>query len=182
VPADGSTGGARDGFDSFYGASYSRLTAQLHAYLGDASEAEDVVQEAFVRAWQRWSAVRDYEDPVGWVRRVAWNLATSRLRRVRVALHALRGHDDDPVVAAPNPDHVALVAALRHLPDRQRRAMVLHHLADMPVTEVAVELGVPKGTVLSWLHRGRAQLAARLSAEEQQPNPGEVPDPSVRRR
>jgi RNA polymerase sigma-70 factor (ECF subfamily) len=150
-----------DGFDAFYQLWYGRLAAQLHAYLGDRTEAEDVVQEAFVRTWQRWSTVGRYDDPVRWVRRVAWNLATSRLRRLAVAARVQRRHRAQ-TVAPPDPDHVALVAALRRLPERHRRAVVLHHLADLPVADVCVEMGVPRGTVLSWLHRGRAQLAAYL--------------------
>jgi RNA polymerase sigma-70 factor (ECF subfamily) len=51
------------------------------------------------------------------------------------------------------------------LPERQRRVIVLHHIADLPVLEIAAELGVPKGTVVSWLHRGRAQLAAHLGED-----------------
>jgi RNA polymerase sigma-70 factor (ECF subfamily) len=61
------------------------------------------------------------------------------------------------------PDHVALVAALRRLSPDQRRAIVLHHLVDLPVAEVAHELQVAVGTVKSWLHRGRAALAAELA-------------------
>jgi len=66
------------------------------------------------------------------------------------------------------PDHVALVEALRQVPADQRRAMVLHYLVDLPVAEVAHEMGVAVGTVKSWLHRGRTALAARLTdtAEE----------------
>ncbi|GIF77433.1 RNA polymerase sigma factor [Asanoa siamensis] len=153
-------------FDDFYRSSYSRLTSQLHAYLGDRAEAEDVAQEAFVRTWQRWSVVSEYEDPVSWVRRVAWNLATSRLRRVSAAARILRRYASAQVEPALDPDHVALVAALRKLPDRHRRAIVLHYLAGMPVAEVAADIGVPRGTVLSWLHRGRAQLAVHLGSEE----------------
>ena len=55
-----------------------------------------------------------------------------------------------------------LVAALRTLPVGQRRAVVLYHLVDLPVDQIAAELGVAVGTVKSWLHRGRAALAAQL--------------------
>src|SRR5690606_39076909 len=75
-------GGWLADFDEFYAAHYGSLTTQLYAYLGDRQEAQDVVQEAFCRAYARWSSVRDYDDPVAWVRRVAWNLATSHVRRL----------------------------------------------------------------------------------------------------
>ena len=73
--------------------------------------------------------------------------------------------------AAPSEAHVALVAALKQLPEAQRRALVLHHLADLPVHEVARETGVPEGTVKARLSRGRAALAALL-ADHQTTLPG----------
>jgi RNA polymerase sigma-70 factor (ECF subfamily) len=163
LPEPASALDGRAGFDRFYQTWYGRLCAQVHAYLDDRAEAEDLVQEAFLRAWQRWPEIHRYDDPVAWVRRVAWNLATSRLRRLVTAGRALRRQPPPAVAPGADPDHVALVAALRRLPERQRRVIVLHHIADLPVLEIAAELGVPKGTVVSWLHRGRAQLAVELS-------------------
>lgn len=61
------------------------------------------------------------------------------------------------------------MAALRTLPDPQRHAIVLHHLGDLPVATIAQELGVADGTVKSWLHRGRATLAAQLTEEPTAP-------------
>jgi RNA polymerase sigma-70 factor (ECF subfamily) len=162
LPGAGSGPGDRPEFEALYEASYRRLVAQVHAYLGDRAEAEDMVQEAFIRAWDRWPKVGGLDDPAGWVRRVAWNLATSRLRRLTTMRRSLSRHRPPDDAPPPSPDHVTLVEALRQLPDRQRRAMVLHYIADLPVSDVAAELGAPKGTVLSWLHRGRAQLALQL--------------------
>ncbi|GAB3840867.1 RNA polymerase sigma factor [Dactylosporangium cerinum] len=153
-------------FAAFYHADYGRLTAQLYAYLGDAAEAEDVVQEAYLRAWQRWKTVSGYADPVAWVRRVAWNLATSRLRRVAVAARTLRAQRPVTVVEALGPERVALVAALRQLPDRERQALVLHYIADLPVDEIAELLGAPRGSVASWMSRGRARLADQLQGSD----------------
>jgi RNA polymerase sigma-70 factor (ECF subfamily) len=153
----------RADFDQFFQTWYGRLCAQMHAYLGDRTDAEDVTQEAFLRAWQRWPDVAGYQDPVAWVRRVAWNLATSRLRRIRTATRALRRERAPDPVPGADPEHVALVAALRRLPEQQRRVIVLHYIADLPVAEIADHLGVPKGTVVSWLHRGRTHLAGQLA-------------------
>lgn len=154
-------------FAGFYAASYPRLAAQLYAYLGDATEAEDVAQESYLRAWRLWASISRYDDPVGWVRRVAWNLATSRLRRLGTVARFLARQPapESAAVQALGPDRVALVAALRQLPERQRRALVLHYLADLSVADVAAELMVARGTVLSWLHRGRARLAELLGPE-----------------
>ncbi|GAA0795092.1 RNA polymerase sigma24 factor [Spirilliplanes yamanashiensis] len=150
-------------FDELYAAHYADLTVQLFAYFGDRQEAQDVVQEAFCRALARWSSVSRYDDPVAWVRRVAWNLAVSRWRRARTALGFLRRQRvAEPQVDGPSPERVALVRALATLPGVQRRAMVLHYLADLTVAEIAQREGVAEGTVKSWLHRGRAALAVQL--------------------
>ncbi|MGW0501478.1 SigE family RNA polymerase sigma factor [Micromonospora sp. NPDC003241] len=150
------------GFDELYHNHFRSLTLQLAAYCGDLPQAQDLVQEAFCRAYARWSRVSRYDDPVGWVRRVAWNLATSRWRRVRTAQSWLRRQRPEHV-AGPGPDRVALIAALAQLPAAQRRAMVQHYLADLSIAQIAEQEGVPVGTVKSWLHRGRAALAAQLN-------------------
>lgn len=149
-------------FDGFYHAHFRPLTLQLCAYAGDLHQAQDLVQEAFYRAYARWSTVSRYDDPVGWVRRVAWNLATSRWRRLKVAA-AFHRRQREEYVAGPDPDRVALTRALATLPENHRRAVVLHHLADLSVAEIANQEGVAEGTVKSWLHRGRTALAAQLT-------------------
>jgi RNA polymerase sigma-70 factor, ECF subfamily len=155
--------GRQSGFADCYHASYGRLAAQLNAYLGDAAAAEDAVQEAFLRAWQRWRQISTYQDPVAWIRRVAWNLATSRWRRIVREARLVRRYRGADVVEATGPENVALVAALRKLHPNHRRVIVLHYLADLPIAEIAMEINVPRGTVLSWLHRGRAALAVQLT-------------------
>jgi RNA polymerase sigma-70 factor (ECF subfamily) len=160
-------------FDDVYAAHFGDLTVQLYAYFGDRQEAQDVVQEAFCRAYSRWKAVSRYDDPVAWIRRVAWNLAVSRWRRTRTALHFLRRQRRDEAQApGPGPDRVALVAALATLPATQRRAVVLRHLADLSIAEIAEREGVAEGTVKSWLHRGRAALAAQLGTDSAEVNRG----------
>ena len=124
-------------FDAFYAVSAPRVMRQLLALTGDQSEAEDVVQEAFARAWLRWPTVRDAESPEAWVRTVARRLAVSRWRRVRNASVAWVRHGPPIGPAQVGADHVALVSALAQLPEAQRVAIVLHHLADLPVAQVA---------------------------------------------
>jgi RNA polymerase sigma-70 factor (ECF subfamily) len=158
-------GSSSGDLEEFYAAHVEGLIFQLYAYTGDLDAAEEVVQEAFCRVLPRWSRIRAYDDPAGWVRRVAWNLATSRWRNVRAALEFSRRHRDLPV-EGPGPDRVDLVAALAKLPANHRRVVVLHHLADLPVGDIAAQLKVAEGTVRVWLHRGRTALAGLLDDHE----------------
>lgn len=151
-------------FDAWYAASFPRLTRQLYAMIGDRTEAHDCVQEAFVRAWAARRSLDGHRHPDAWIRTTAHRLAISRWRRRQHAKKAPdRALNAAHVVAEPSPDHVALVAALATLPFEQRQALVLHHLADLPVAEVAAEIGAPEGTVKARLSRGRTALAALLT-------------------
>ncbi|MER7588351.1 SigE family RNA polymerase sigma factor [Micromonospora sp. NPDC127501] len=160
-------------FDEVYRRHFQPLVVQLYAFVGDMNEAQDLVQEGFSRAWPRWDRISRYDDPVAWIRRVAWNVAVSRWRRLRTArLFSLRQRME--VVNGPGPDRVALAAALATLPVNQRRAVVLHYMAELTVSEIAEDCGVAAGTVKSWLHRARATLATCL-AEQESELPGRQP-------
>ena len=151
-------------FDDFYTGSFARVTAQLHAMIGDRDEAQECVQEAFVRAWSHRRKLDRSEHPEAWVRTTAYRLAVSRWRRtVRGRRAPDRALSGSGVTAPPSDSHVAVVEALKRLPEAQRRALVLHHLADLSVQEVAREVGVPEGTVKARLSRGRTALAALLN-------------------
>jgi RNA polymerase sigma-70 factor (ECF subfamily) len=149
-------------FDEFYRSTSVRLMRYGYAVTGDLTEAQDVVQEAYTRAWQRWRTVAEHPNPEGWVRVVAARIATDRWRRLGRWHAAQRRTGQPEPVRAPNEDTVYLVAALRRLPVDQRRALALHYLFDLPVAEIAEETGVAVGTVKSWLSRGRAGLAEAL--------------------
>ena len=153
-------------FDAFYLTTSARLVRQLALLTGDLGEAEDVTQEAYARAWLAWPEVRDYASPEAWVRTVARRLAVSRWRRMRNATLAWARHGSPAEPRELDPSHVALVAALGRLPHRQRVAVVLHHLADLPVEEVARETGASVSAVKQQLVRGRAALAGLLADDE----------------
>lgn len=156
-------GDAAAEFDAFYALSATRVLGQLVLLTGDVAEAEDVAQEAFERAWLRWSTVRDLESPEAWVRTVSRRLAVSRWRRMRNAGVAWRRHGPPVVQQELDPDHVALIAALARLPEAQRVSIVLHHLADLSVAQVAAETGASVSAVKQQLARGRAALAVLLA-------------------
>ena len=163
VPGLGPPGQAS--FEEFYSAHFQSLTIQLYAYTRDLGGAQDVVQEAFCRALAKWKRLADYDDPSAWVRRVAWNLATSRWRRTRTAALFLRQQRPEHA-AEPSPDRVALARALATLKPDHRRAVILHYLADLSDRRDRPAGSVSENTVKSWLHRGRAALATQLSEEE----------------
>jgi len=154
-------------FHDFYVGSSRRVLGQVYAMVGNRAEAEDAVAEAYLRAWDRWSSVRERDSPEAWVRRVAYRIAVSAWRK---AVNRLRAHHRDAAddrIDAIGPDHVAVVRALRTIPAEQRRVIVLHHLVGLSVAEIAAETGRSAGTVKTWLARGRRALAAHLTGDDQ---------------
>ncbi|MEH1127973.1 SigE family RNA polymerase sigma factor [Micromonospora sp. CPCC 206061] len=150
-------------FDEFYRSTSVRLMRYGYAVVGDLAESQDLVQEAYTRAWQRWRTVATHPSPEAWVRLVVTRLATDRWRRLnRWRATLLRAGPPEPV-RPPSEDTVLVVGALRQLPVAQRQALALRYLFDLPVAEIAAETGVAVGTVKSWLSRGRAGLAEVLA-------------------
>lgn len=152
----------RDEFTSFYTAAFHRLVGQLYAMTGDLAEAQDAVQEAFVRAWARRGKLDRDGSPEAWIRVTAWRIAASRWRRTRDGSRRLLLTAQPESIAGPSPDRVAFVDALRKVPAEQRRALVLYHLCDLTVEQISAETGAPAGTVKARLARGRATLAPLL--------------------
>jgi RNA polymerase sigma-70 factor (ECF subfamily) len=152
-------------FDEFYRATSRRLLRYGYAVTGDLSEAQDVVQEAYTRAWRDWRHVERHPSPEAWVRLVVTRLATDRHRRSAGWLRAVvRTGPPRETTGPPGEDTVLLTTALRRLPGTLRQALALHYLFDLSIAEIARETGAPEGTVKSWLSRGRAALASELNA------------------
>ncbi len=146
-------------FDALYRRLSPRMVGQAYAMTGSTAAAEDLVQEAFGRAWVRWSRVRRLENPEAWIRRVMVNQAISDWRkrsRPEVLDPRLRPGEVTEV------DAIWLSDALRTLPRNQCRAVVLHDAAGLTVPEISRQLRVPSGTVKSWISRGRTRLAILL--------------------
>lgn len=165
-----------DEFDAFYRGTAPRLLRYAYGLTTDAAEAQDLVQEAFARAWPRWRHLRGYDDPEAWLRLVVTRLATDWWRRTRVRRDAAAAHQ--PPAPAPPPDEnvLILIEALRTVPAAQRRALALHYLLDRSVAQIAAETGASEGTVKSWLARGRAALSAALRPYLDDPTPIGGPD------
>jgi RNA polymerase sigma-70 factor (ECF subfamily) len=152
-----------DDFDAFYANTSRRMVGQVYAMVGSLTDAEDAVQEAYSRAWQRWSKIQQYGDPEGWVRTVAYRIAVSAWRKAANRLVAHRRHGVADDVPGTSADQLALAHALKQIPADQRRAIVLFHLVGLSVAEIAAETGSPTGTVKARLARGRKALAGHVS-------------------
>jgi RNA polymerase sigma-70 factor (ECF subfamily) len=152
--------------DELYDASYRRLVVQIYAICGDLAVAEDAVQDAFVTAVRKRSQLARLDNPEAWVRTVALNSVRHGWRHASVVrrYQARVPGQQQPVEVGP--EHVAIVTALRQLDPDQREVVVLHYLADLPVGDVAAQLGVPEGTVKSRLSRARGRLAGLLDEDE----------------
>lgn len=159
-----------DGVPELYAAAYARLVGVVGAVSGDRSEAEEAVQDAFVRLLAAWPTVSRYDDPEAWVRRVALRLVSNRRRKARNGLRAARRHGPPPDVAPPAPDAVDLDRALATLPAHQRAVMVLRRLG-LDDQAIARDLDVPVGTVKSRLARARAALAPLLREDDDRVRP-----------
>lgn len=164
--------GGELGFDEFYAASFRRSVGQVYAMTGSLAESEDAVQEAYARAWQRWSKVREYQSPEAWIRTVAYRITVSSGRKARNRLLAHHRNDTEREVPGLSPDHLALMAALRRISDEQRRAIVLHYLVGLSVEEICDETSAPSGTVKARLARGRKALAPYVSEFAEAPAGG----------
>lgn len=148
-----------DGFDDLF-ARACRLATRL---LGNPTLGEDMAAEALARTWLHWPKVRKLEYRQAWVLRVTTNLCLDLVRHKHLEVVVATSRDPADAVAV----RLALVAALRSLPRRQREVVVLRHLADMPETQVADMLGINPGTVGAHLHRGLVTLRGCLRDPEE---------------
>lgn len=144
-----------------YAASYTRLVSAVGAVCGDRHEAEEAVQEAFVRLMGSWTKVARYDDPEAWVRKVALRQVSNRRRKALNGLKAALRHGPEPDVPEPSAAEVDAERALAALSEQQRAVVVLHRLG-LDIDAIASQLGVPVGTVKSRLARARAALAPML--------------------
>lgn len=170
--ADGARAGDPEAFRVLVAETHATVFRLAAALVSDRDEAADVTQETYVRAWGRIEELRDGAAALGWLCRIARNVAHDRRgswwSRVRAPLEAIAG------VAAPReagPDASfaaaeraeAVRAALAKLPEKHRVVLALREVEGLSYEEIAAATGVPRGTVESRLHRARAALARRLS-------------------
>jgi RNA polymerase sigma factor (sigma-70 family) len=169
-PLDLTGGSSHADFVAFFEKNKTVVFRALLAQHMNREAAEDAIAEAFARAFVHWDIVAQHPNPRAWVIRTARNVYLSSRRswddRLRQA--------DPPELTLPPPEPPAdplVIKAIQGLPERQREVLVLHALGGIPPKEIAQVLGVPIGTVSSWLSRARATLrdtlGETLSQEDQ---------------
>lgn len=152
-------------FDFFYEVHWSRVVGVTASLCRDFPVAEELAQEAFLRAYRRWSRVSTLDRPDLWVRRAALNLAISRFRRTQAEARALARWGRRRVAPAEPtlpPDLEHLWDALTALPTRQAHAAALYYVDDLPIAEVARVMNCSEGTVKAHLHGARERLRAAV--------------------
>lgn len=153
-------------FEPFYRSDYRRVVALIHGLTGSGWVAEDIAQEAFLRAHRDWGSVGLLDSPAAWVRRVAINLATSRFRRMRTEARALVRLGREATAVTPLAAESEMFwDEVRRLPRRQAQALALRYVDDLTTAEIAEVLSVAEGTVRALLHQGRTRLERQLVAK-----------------
>jgi RNA polymerase sigma-70 factor (sigma-E family) len=137
--------------------------------VGDQRAAEDVVQDAFLGLYRRWSALQDREKALSYVRASVLNgcrtIHRGKYRRSRIRLEDPGHAESAEAIAMLGEAHREVLTALRRLPNRQREAIVLRYYLDMTEDQAAQAMGVSRGTVKSATSRGIAALARMLKEE-----------------
>lgn len=159
-----------DDLEAMFRAHYGRLVRALSLVAGSQEAAADAVQEAFVKAHLHWRRVQRYDDPVGWIRRVAINKLRDESRRQGrkdKAVQRMQGEiRDDGVEWSDGADAGALLSGL---PRQQRLAMALFYVEGLSVAEVASALEISDGAVRFHLHQGRARLRGLVEDQKETP-------------
>ena len=170
--------GRAGAFEALVRPRLDRCYRLAHAILGNADDARDATQDGVVAAWRQLPRLRDPNAFDPWLNRVVANAARMRRRR-RIRLREVRvdelpGPDDGDTVGriAPSPDRIGAIAdadaigrAFRRLREADRVVLVMHHLEERPLAEIAATLSMPVGTLKWRLHRARAALEQALEAE-----------------
>jgi len=141
------------------------LVTYAWSLTGDLGAAEDLAQDALEAAWRNWDRVAVLDRPGAWARRVVGNRAIDRGRRASREVRALSrlAGRAAPAAVELEPEDDRFWAEVRRLPERQRQAVALHYLEDMPIADIAEVIGCAVPTVRVHLHRGRLALAAALA-------------------
>lgn len=151
-------------FDELYRSVWPRAVRGAYRIVGDSGRAEEIAQEAFVRAYDRWRKVRAHPAPDAWVLRVTINLALDAVRRKAPPLT----RPEDVMVEDHVVDALLVRGALAQLSPKQRQAVAMRYYAGAAEHEIAAALDISPGTVKTHLARGTRRLRELLSAAREE--------------
>lgn len=147
------------GFEEWYRSEHPRVLGALFVLSGEPDVARDATDEAFARALAAWERVGEMDSPGAWVHRVALNVLRRTMRRRALEQRLLHRQYSPSPAAVPLPE---IWQAVAKLPERQRVAIVLRFVADLPEADIALTMGTQRGTVSSTLAIARRRLGELL--------------------
>lgn len=157
----------RESFEAFYVREIRSVVGLAYVLSGSGRAAEDLAQDAFLKAYRNWDRISSYDDPGGWVRRVVSNDSVSRFRRLAAETRALlRLRGESYIIPQADPEAIHLWEEVRRLPARQAQVIALRYYDQRSNAEAAEILGCSETTVKTHLQRARETLARRLERED----------------
>ena len=153
-------------FETFYDAESQSLFRRLWLVTGNRAEAEEIMQDAFLKVWERWEKVGAMDDPGGYLYRTAMNLFRKRYRRAALAIRRSIGLAPSRDDFADADDRDAVRRVLATLPPRQRAALVLTEMLGYSPSEAGRALGVRASTVRSLSHQGRESFRRAMEVDD----------------
>jgi len=148
----------QSGFEEFFGAQHARLFGALCLVTRDRHEAEDIMQDAFLRVWERWDRVSACDDPSAYLFRTAMNVFRSRYRRAALAIRRTIDPEPSEDVLATIDDRNVVAGALKDLTADQRAAVVLTSYVGLTSEEAGRVMGMKPGAVRTLASRARAAI------------------------
>jgi RNA polymerase sigma-70 factor (ECF subfamily) len=153
-------------FEAFYDAESRKLFRRLWLVTGNRSEAEELMQDAFLKIWERWERVESMDDPIGYLYRTAMNLFRKRYRRAVLAIRRSIGLIPSRDDFADADEREPVRRMLSTLPPRQRAALVLTELLGFSPDDAGRALGVQASTVRSLSRQGRESFRRAMEVDD----------------
>jgi RNA polymerase sigma-70 factor (ECF subfamily) len=157
---------ASSAFEDFYQAEARTLFRRLWLVTGNRAEAEELMQDAFLKVWERWARVGGMDDPAGYLYRTAMNLFRKRYRRAMLAVRRSVGLGPSNDDFSDADDRQVVRHVLATLPPRQRAALVLTEMLGFTSKEAGRALGVTDATIRSLTRHGRDAFRTVMEVDD----------------
>ena len=154
-------------FEEFFADESRTLFRRMWLVTGNRAEAEEIMQDAFLRLWERWDRVGVMDDPTGYLYRTAMNVFRRRYRRAALAARRAIGAGPGVDEFAAAEDRQVVRTILAELTPRQRAALVLTEMIGYSSEEAAHMLGVTAGTVRALAFKGRASFRRAMEGDDE---------------